>query len=95
MLLTAAAFDQSVSLLFVDNGVMHLKKGQQVESLGLKDIASIYEALAVYDVSQLFVEVESLVTLGLDIDDLLLPVQVIANDQINDLLKRHDLIVSD
>ncbi|MEY3879842.1 MAG: sulfurtransferase complex subunit TusC [Pseudomonadota bacterium] len=40
IILTTAAFDQKVSLLLLDDGVFHLKKNQQPESVGMKDTAA-------------------------------------------------------
>ncbi len=45
IVLTTAAFDQQVALLFLDDGVFQLKKSQQVEKQGLKDTLAIFNAL--------------------------------------------------
>ena len=95
MLLTAAAFDQPVSVLFVDDGVFQLKSGQNPEVLGLKDTSAIFRALAVYDVNDLYIEQESLQARGLDPADLILPVQVIARNEVNALMQRHQVIIQD
>ena len=42
--LIGAAFEQSVSLLFLDDGVFVLKRGQAPEGVGLKDFASAASA---------------------------------------------------
>ena len=47
MLLTAAAFDQSVSVLFADDGVLQLKKHQHPQTLAFKDTAAIFTALEI------------------------------------------------
>ena len=94
VILTAAAFDQHVALLFLDEGVFQLKKGQQPEKQGLKDTASIFNALEIYDVHDLYTEVESLQERGLKPADLSLPVKEFYRKEINNLMQQYDLILS-
>ncbi len=93
VILTAAAFDQKVALLFLDDGVFQLKKGQQPEKQGLKDTVSIFNALEIYDVNDLYIEVESLQERGLKPGDLNLPVEECYRKDINVLMKQYDLII--
>lgn len=93
IILTAAAFDRNVSLLFLDDGVYQLKMGQATEAAGLKDVAPIFKALLIYDVRTFYVERESLVERGLDADRLILPVKLVARQEVCGLLRRHDLVV--
>lgn len=92
IILTTAAFDQPTSILLLDDAVFQLKKGQQPEHFGLKDTASIYPALAIYDVKHLYVEMESLEERGLKPADLGLPAQAIYRKDIADLIRRHDVL---
>jgi len=92
VILTAAAFDQKVALLFLDDGVFQLKKGQQPESQGLKDTASIFNALEIYDVHDLYMEVESLQERGLKPSDLSLTVQEFYRKDVNELMRGYDII---
>jgi len=93
VILTAAAFDQKVALLFLDDGVFQLKKGQQPEKQGLKDTAAIFNALEIYDVNDLYTEVESLQERGLKPGDLSLPVQEFYRKDINELMQQYDLVI--
>jgi tRNA 2-thiouridine synthesizing protein C len=65
-----AAFDQDVSLAFVDDGVYQLTKGQETSEVGMKNFSPTYAALGDYEVKQIFVEKESLEQRGLTLDDL-------------------------
>lgn len=94
-LLTTAAFDQGVSVLFLDDGVLQLKVAQNPAALALKDTAAVFQALQIYDVEQLFVEEESLQERGLRAVDLILPVQLIRRAEINALMQRHDVLIPD
>ncbi|MGR9114614.1 MAG: sulfurtransferase complex subunit TusC [Gammaproteobacteria bacterium] len=95
IVLTIAAFDQSVSLLLLDDGVFQLKKGQHPETYGMKDTASIYKALEIYEVKSIYTEVESLQERGLKPGDLCLPVQEFYRKDISGLMKRFDVVYAD
>jgi len=70
VVLIGAAFDQDVSLAFLDDGVFQLTKGQDTKEIGLKNFSSTYRALGDYEVTKLYVEKESLEERGLTLDDL-------------------------
>ncbi len=94
IILTTAAFDQKVSILLLDDGVFQLKNGQNIESVGMKDTAAIFKALEIYDVTDIYTEIESLHERGLKPDDLCLPVQVFYRKDIAGLIKQFDVVFS-
>lgn len=71
VVLIGAAFEQDVSMAFIDDGVYQLVKGQNTKALGIKNFSPTYTALGDYDVKKIFVEKESLEARGLTIDDLM------------------------
>ena len=91
-ILTTAAFDQKVSILFLDDGVFQLKSGQHPEKAGMKDTEAIFNALEIYDVEDLYAEVESLQERGLKPGNLCLPVQEFYRRDIAGLMKRFDVV---
>ena len=70
VVLIAAAFDQDVSLVFADDGVYQLMKGQNTEEIGMKNFSPTYSALGDYDIKKIYIEKESLDERGLSLDDL-------------------------
>ena len=70
VVLIGAAFDQDVSLAFLDDGVYQLTKGQDTKEIGLKNFSPTYNALGDYEVTKLYVEKESLEERGLTLEDL-------------------------
>jgi len=70
VVLIGAAFEQDVSLAFVDDGVFQLTKGQKTDGIGIKNFSPTFRALGDYDVTKLYVEKESLDERGLSADDL-------------------------
>jgi tRNA 2-thiouridine synthesizing protein C len=92
IILTAAAFDQKISMLLLDDGVFQLKNGQHPENVGMKDTAAIFHALEIYDVKDIYTEVESLQERGLKPGDLCLPVREFYRKEIAGLMKTFDVI---
>ncbi len=70
VVLIGAAFDQDVSMAFLDDGVFQLTKGQDTKATGLKNFSPTFRALGDYEVTKLYVEQESLDERGLTLDDL-------------------------
>ena len=86
VVLIAATFDQDVSLVFLDDGVFELVKGQDTQAIGIKNHSKTYRALEGYDVEKLYVERESMAARGLTEDDLIVPVEVLGSAEIAALM---------
>jgi tRNA 2-thiouridine synthesizing protein C len=71
VVLIGAAFEQDVSLAFIDDGVYQLLRNQDTGGIGTKNFSPTYRALGDYDVSKIYVERESLELRGLTQDDLM------------------------
>ena len=71
VVLIGAAFEQDVSLAFVDDGVYQLMQNQDTGGIGAKNFSPTFRALGDYDVSKIYVERESLEKRGLDKEDLM------------------------
>ncbi len=94
VVLIAATFDQDVSLVFLDDGVYELVKGQNTKAIGIKNFSPTYRALEGYDVEKLYVERESLERRGLAESDLLVPVEVMNGAELSDLMRQQDVVLS-
>ena len=94
VVLITATFDQDVSLVFVDDGVYELVKGQNTKATGIKNFSPTYRALEGYDIEKLYVERESLAARGLAESDLLVPVQVLSSAEMADLMATQDVVLS-
>jgi tRNA 2-thiouridine synthesizing protein C len=94
VVLIAATFDQDVSLVFMDDGVYPLARGQKTAGIEMKNFSPTYRALDDYDVNQLYVERESLQQRGLAAEDLLVPVQVLDSAQLGALMAQQDVVLS-
>ena len=94
VVLVAAAFDQDVSVVFVDDGVCQLKKNQDTTGIGMKNFSNTYRALDDYDVEKIYVEQESLVARGLTAEDLIIPVEVVAAENLREIMAQQDVVIS-
>ena len=92
VVLIRAAFDQDVSLAFIDDGVFQLKKDQDTSEIYTKNFSKIYSALEMYDVEKLFVEKESLECRGLTEEDLSVDVKIIDSSEMKKLMSDSEVV---
>ncbi len=108
VVLIGAAFEQDVSLAFVDDGVYQLVKGQDTSEVGMKNFSPTYNALGDYDVNKLYVEKESLEERGLTVDDLMPltyedenddykekpSIRVVTSEELSAIMDEQDVVLS-
>jgi tRNA 2-thiouridine synthesizing protein C len=94
VVLITAAFDQDVSLVFLDDGVYQLKKGQQTKGIDNKNFSPAYRALEGYDIEKLYVEKESMEARGLSEADLLVDVTILSRAEMGELMNTQDVVLS-
>lgn len=75
--LVAAVFEQRVSVLFRDDGVWQLVRGQDGTTLGTRTLAKVVTALPEYDIDDLCVCADSLAARGLSAEDLVLELELL------------------
>ncbi len=94
VVLITAAFDQDVALAYLDDGVYQLLKGQNTKAIEAKNFSPTYRALEDYDITQLYVERESLEARGLTEADLVVPVTVVPGADLAKLMDSTDVLLS-
>lgn len=108
VVLIGAAFEQDVSLAFLDDGVFQLKKGQDTGEVDMKNFSATYKALGDYEVNKIYIEKESLDERGLSLDDLFAltwedededyaeksSMHVISRSEMADLMESQDVVLS-
>ena len=94
VVLISAAFDQDISMVFLDDGVYELVKGQQTQAIDVKNFSPAYRALEGYDIEKLYVDADSLAARGLTEDNLLVPVEVLSAAQMAELMDQQDVVFS-
>ena len=93
VMLIMAAYDQIISVLFVDDGVFCLKKGQETSGIHVKDYSKTFKVLESYGVEHLYVDKTSLEERGLKEEDLLTGVELLPSEELSDVLARQDVIL--
>ncbi|MCP4984437.1 MAG: sulfurtransferase complex subunit TusC [Gammaproteobacteria bacterium] len=108
VVLIGAAFEQDVTLAFIDDGVYQLLQNQDTSGIGTKNFAPTFRALGDYDVSQIYVERESLELRGLSKDDLIPltyededddwaekdSIHVVSSTEMADIIEQQDVILN-
>lgn len=108
VVLIGAAFEQDVTLVFMDDGVYQLAKGQDTKGVGMKNFSPAYAALGDYDVNKIYVDKESLEERGLTLDDLQHltwedededwaekdSIRLVGRDEIAELMEEQDVVFS-
>lgn len=92
MALTAAAFEQPVALLFLDDGVFQLQRAERPATAG--SASPDFQLLQMYEVEAVWVENESLAQWGLSGRDLAIPVETIGRAEIAALIAGRDVVVT-
>jgi tRNA 2-thiouridine synthesizing protein C len=85
VVLISAAFEQDVSLAFLDDGVYQIVKGQSTSGIGMKNFSPTYRALGDYEITKLYVEQESLDERGLKPVDLM---EIVYEDENEDFAEK-------
>lgn len=108
VVLIGAAFDQEVRVMFVDDGVYQLTKGQDPSEVGMKNFSPTYRTLGDYEVKSIYVDKDSLEARGLTQGDLVAIawedweteeeieniVEVVDAARISELMEESDVIFS-
>jgi tRNA 2-thiouridine synthesizing protein C len=108
VVLIGAAFDQDVSLAFMDDGVFQITRGQDTDGIGMKNFSKTYTALGDYEVTKIYVEKESLEERGISLDNLLElkyededddwaekdSIKLVSRSELADIMDQHDVVLS-
>lgn len=92
--LAAGAFDLPLSMLFMDDGVLQLLDKQQPHTLEQKDLSANLQALPMFGIEQLYVAQQCLTQRGLDNGALAVAAQVLNDQQIQQLIRQYDYVMT-
>lgn len=93
-ILATSAYEQDMSIAFIDDGVFQLLDKQQAELINQKGIARILSALPLYDISQLFVCAASLRERNIAPEALASDITVLEPDALHTLFSQQDHLLS-
>lgn len=92
-MLIMGAFEQDISVAFIDDGVFVLKKEQDTKPLGVKEFSKTFRTLEDFDITNIYADKESLEQRGLTVDDLIIPVKVVGAGEIAKIMEEQDVLL--
>lgn len=93
MALTAAAFEQDVSIVFMDAAVLQLLKGQSTASGTLKNVGKMIPALTLYEVKSVYVHQPSATHYDLSDLDYVEDMEAIDDSRLKTLVEMSDHVM--
>lgn len=93
--LAASAYDQNLSILFMDDGVFQLLPDQNAHAIAQKSFAAMLPVLPLYGVDHIYVHQASLEQRSITINELVIESAQRINDQdVINLIAKQDQILS-
>lgn len=93
MILIMGAFEQDITVVFIDDGVYTLLKNQDTQGIGIKGFANTWRALDGYDIEKLYVDRQSMEERGLHPDDFVVDVEVMTSEALGTLMKEQEVVI--
>ncbi|MDG2091573.1 MAG: sulfurtransferase complex subunit TusC [Gammaproteobacteria bacterium] len=92
ILLTAAAFEQNITLLFMGDGVLHLLSEQNATSSGMRNISKALPSLELYEVKKIFLEESALHKRKIENEELVMPLATLSLPEIAEVTEKADQV---
>jgi tRNA 2-thiouridine synthesizing protein C len=86
-------FEMDISVLFVDDGVYALVKGQNPEALDIKPLGDGFPMLADFGLEKFYVHDQSLSERGLSPDDLVMDVEIVDDAEAAKIIEASGLVL--
>ena len=86
-------FEMDVRVIFVDDGVYALVKGQDPTGLDMKSLGDGFPMLPDFGITKFYVHDQSLAERGLTTDDLVIDVEVVDGDRVAHLLTESGTVI--
>lgn len=90
--LALSSFEQPISILFKDEGVLQLLVKQDSDNIVGKDFTKIYSDLKLFGIDNVYVEVNSMHQFAAD--ELSVHPEIVDQEQIVKLIKAHDVVLT-
>ena len=91
--LAAAALDQDIRLLFMDDGVFHLLDHQHPAAIGQKSAQATLASMPLYDIEPFYMDMQSLAERGLDSSALTGSLERVEAAELADFIDGHDQVL--
>lgn len=90
--LIGAAFEQTVSVLFLHDGVFQIRANQNTTDSDLKQFTKAYRALNDFGIENVYAHDLALTSRGLNVDQLMVEVDILSTDDIRNLISAQDKV---
>lgn len=91
--LTSAAYDQNIQILFLGDGIFQLLKNQDSSDIQLKSHLGAMEVLPLYDIEDLYAVKEDLAERNIQESALGLPIKLISRQDVHSLINKQDHVM--
>lgn len=92
-ILTSAAYDQNLTVLFLGDGVFQLLDNQSSQAISLKNHGSALEVLPLYEVENLLAIEEDLIDRGISHNQLISGINIINREQSKAIIAQHTKVI--
>jgi len=86
-------FEMDINVVFVDDGVYALVKGQDPAKLDMKPLGDGFPMLPDFDVRKFYVHDRSLSERGLTVDDLVMDVEIVDDEGVARVLRSSGIVL--
>ena len=91
--LAASAFDQSVCLLFLGDGVLQLMPDQEPSALGSRNLGRLLASLPLYDIESVYVDAQAVSRYRVKLENTPVSAVPLQPPEMVELLREHDLLL--
>lgn len=92
--LALSAFEQTVSLLFIESGVLQLVNDKQTGLIQNKDPTKVLAGFDLFEIKQVYAEQSALLKYRLGLSDLMCKPEVITDQNIADIIAQHEIVLT-
>ncbi|MDN2664373.1 sulfurtransferase complex subunit TusC [Psychromonas sp. 14N.309.X.WAT.B.A12] len=92
--LALSAYNESLSVFFIGDGVYQLLKKHQADSILQKDFQPMLKMFDLYDIEQVYVCASSLALRNISVEQLVIKTELLSTDEIKQHLAEQDQLMS-
>ena len=88
--LASAAFEQTIDLLFIGDGVLQLQSDQDSHSKGMKNVGRQLASLPLYDINHVYVDAQAVARYNIDLSTAAVQTHELDSNEMHQLMSGYD-----
>lgn len=88
--LASAAFEQTIDLLFIGDGVLQLQPDQDSHSKGMKNVGRQLASLPLYDINHVYVDAQAVARYNIDLSTAAVQTHELDSNEMHQLMSGYD-----